>query len=206
MTTPCTVTGISFADAFLEALARFTRPQSRMFVLDVGIGTGRIPIEICTRQSGIEIFGVDHRPAILQRARRNIHHTGFADVVRVHRADASSLPYADATFDAVISNSLLHHLAQPLDALREMVRVARPGGLLLVRDSLRQPDTATIAGILCRSDDNRDGGRRSLFQYGFHAALTLDQTRDLVSTAGLPAEWVEPAGPSHWVVCGRLGG
>src|SRR5262249_12238372 len=111
-----------------------------------------------------------------------------------HQADACSLPYAEAAFDAVISNALLHHLRRPQEALREMVRVLRPGGLLFVRDSLRQPDATKIVKIL----------RRSTLPGAFPVSLTLKQAQLLAKEAGLPAEWVQPAGPRHWLLCSRV--
>ena len=47
------------------------------------------------------------------------------------------MTFADASFDAVMSNSIVHHIPKPDDALAEMLRVLRPGGFLFVRDLLR---------------------------------------------------------------------
>jgi ubiquinone/menaquinone biosynthesis C-methylase UbiE len=52
--------------------------------------------------------------------------------------DGSRLPFADATFDLVLCNSVLHHLEQPVRLFGEIARVAAPGGAILVRD-LRRP-------------------------------------------------------------------
>ena len=203
MTTPGAVSAGSFADAFLAALDLAPLPRPTICVLDVGTGTARIPIEICTRQSGIDIIGVDRRPGILQRARRDIHRARIRNVVCVHRADACALPYADLAFDAVISNSLLHHLPRRLDTLREMVRVLRPGGVLLVRDSLRQPDAETIARILSRSAAGTAERRQRVPGDTHPVALTLDEARELAKAAGLPPEWVRPTGSRHWLINGR---
>jgi len=202
MTTPCAISFGLFADEFLATLDLAASPRERLRVLDVGTGTARIPIEICARQSGIEIIGVDRRPAILERARRDIHRARLGDFIRVAQADTCSLPYADKTFDAVVSNSLIHHLPRRLDALREMVRVLRPGGVLLVRDSLRQPDAAKISRILVRSAEAR---RQSVAGNRLPSALTLEEARDLAVTAGLPADWVRKSGSRHWLAGGRLG-
>jgi len=204
MTTLRAIPSDSFADAFLATLALIPEPQRRLFVLDVGTGTARIPIEICARQIGIGIIGVDTRPGILQRARRNIDRARLGNVVCVQRGDACELPFTNLAFDAVISNSLLHHLPRRPDALREMVRVLRPGGLLLVRDSLQQPDAATIARILTRSaaatalSSGRTSGNTP------PVALTLDEARELAKAAELPPEWVRKAGARHWLIGGRL--
>lgn len=194
----------SFADELLAMLNSAASPRSKIRVLDVGAGVARIPIEICTRQAGIEIVAVDLRPRILQRARTNIDRAGLGDSICVNQADACSLPYADASFDAVISNALLHHLPRRRDALLEMLRVVRPAGVLLVRDSLRQPDAAKIARILASCAGGTTGNQRNVFQDAFHAALNLDEVRDMACAAGLTPDWVRQAGSRHWMICGHL--
>src|SRR5262249_22456636 len=130
----------SFADAFLAAIGPPHLIRTPLRVLDVGVGRARIPIEICARRPDIEITGVDSQPSILRRAREEIALASLTGAICVHEADACALPFPDTTFDAVISNSLVHHLPHRGEALTEMMRVVRPGGLLFVRDSLPQAD------------------------------------------------------------------
>ncbi|MGE5193321.1 MAG: class I SAM-dependent methyltransferase [Deltaproteobacteria bacterium] len=195
----------SFAEAFLLAIDPDDLRRSSLRVLDVGTGTARIAIEICKRQNGIDITGVDRSVGILRRARRGVAQAGLSDAIRIERGDACSLSYAAGSFDAVISNGLVHHVPDRRGVLCEMIRVLRPGGVLLVRDSLRQPDSATIARILSRCAGGARGSRWSGSRSGFQAALTLDEARDLASSVGLPSEWVQQTGPRHWLLGGRRG-
>ena len=77
-----------------------------------------------------------HGPS-LALAARNVQGAGFQGRILLLRGDAKRLPFADASFGAVVSNSLVHHLPDPLAALAEMARVVRGGGWLFVRDLLR---------------------------------------------------------------------
>jgi SAM-dependent methyltransferase len=195
----------SFSGAFLAAIGPSGFLRSPLRVLDVGTGTARIPIEICRRRRGIKMTAVDRGIGILRRAQCRVARAGLEDVVRIDQADAGALPYAGGAFDAVISNGLVHHVADRTAVLREMVRVLRPGGMLFVRDSLPRSDAETIAGILQRSCRDRDALLRSNFRSRFQGALTMTETRILVSAAGLPIEWLRPIGPRHWLLAGRVG-
>jgi ubiquinone/menaquinone biosynthesis C-methylase UbiE len=199
----CDVCSRFFAEEFLIALGPAVRTGSTVYVLDVGIGSARIPIDICRRRPDVEIIGVDRRRTILQKARRDIHLAGLAGAVYVQQADACSLPFPDASFDAVISNSLVHHLPRPRDTLSEMIRVLCPGGLLCVRDSLPQPDAALIAGTLRESAEKR---RYRLMGGRVACPLTLGDARQLAAAAGMPATWVRQSGSRHWLLCGRFAG
>jgi len=191
----------SFADAFLAAIGPPNSFHTPLRVLDVGVGRARIPIEICRQGFGIEIIGIDCRGSILRRVRHAIGRSGLTGTIRVRQADACELPFADASFDAVISNSLIHHLRRRRQALSEMVRVLRPGGLVFLRDSLPQSDASVIAATLIHiaGDRGRHIDRSFLLN-----PLSLDDARQLAEEAGLPATWVRRCGLRHWLLSGRL--
>ena len=200
-----------FADEFLEFLdagaARTgAAAAADLRVLDVGTGTARIPIEICQRRSGLRITGIDLAAHMLQLAQRNIIEAGLAHAIRVEQVDAKALPFGDAHFDAVISNSILHHIPQPIGVFREMVRVTRPGGVLFVRDLLRPPDAEIIATILAKHAGGTTEHQRQMFENSLHAALTLEETGALLHEAGLPAGWARQSSDRHWTIAGRLAG
>jgi ubiquinone/menaquinone biosynthesis C-methylase UbiE len=193
----------SFADAFLIATGLTAGPAQsvRLRILDVGTGSARIPIEICRRLAGTFVTAIDRSRVSCERSRRNVDAAGLAAAIVVEQADATSLPGSDQAFDSVISNGLLHHLPDPSVALREMLRVLRPGGLLFVRDSLRAQDADLIEHVLSRS-----GGQSCKMPAPRPKTITLAQVRRLILGTGLPGEWVTQWGPRHWVLCRRLPG
>lgn len=98
-------------------------------VLDVGCGTGYLGLGLAVAGRVDELHLVDLSPGMLERATVNARSLGVHS--EVVRASAASLPYPDATFDAVVSRGVLHHLHDVPTALREWRRVVRPGGPVL---------------------------------------------------------------------------
>lgn len=97
---------------------RFARGKS---VLEVGCGTGLLLREIA--EFATEVTGVDLSPGMLQHARRR--------GLNVHEARADALPFPHATFDVACSFKVLPHVEPVHAALREMLRVVRPGGVVV---------------------------------------------------------------------------
>jgi ubiquinone/menaquinone biosynthesis C-methylase UbiE len=97
--------------------------------LDVGCGTGALASRLAA--AGYEMAGVDPSEGMLEVLRRR------APAIRAVKASGTDLPFADDSFDLVLSVAVMHHIADPGDVRRtvaEMVRVARPSGRILVWD------------------------------------------------------------------------
>jgi ubiquinone/menaquinone biosynthesis C-methylase UbiE len=94
-------------------------------VLDVGCGTGVLTGELARRSRG-EVTGIDLDPAMVAYARQH------APEVRFEQGDALDLPYPDGQFDVACCHFLLLWVADAEQAVREMARVTRKGGCLLI--------------------------------------------------------------------------
>jgi ubiquinone/menaquinone biosynthesis C-methylase UbiE len=118
-----------------SAIVRLLTRERLDTVLDAGTGTGRI-LELLAPHIGRGI-GIDVSPEMLAIARERLSKAGAAHC-QVRRGDVYHLPFAaanaDAGFDAVIFHQVLHFLDDPQAALREAVRVIKPGGRILVAD------------------------------------------------------------------------
>ncbi|MBV9170309.1 MAG: ubiquinone/menaquinone biosynthesis methyltransferase [Chloroflexi bacterium] len=99
-------------------------------VLDVGTGTGKLARAIAQRHPTANVVGVDFALPML-------HHA--APSQRLACADATRLPFADATFDAVVSAFLVRNLANIRNGIAEQVRVLRPGGRLVILETTPGP-------------------------------------------------------------------
>lgn len=108
------------------------QPRSR--VLDLGCGTGTLTILLQQAVPEAEVIGIDADPDVLEIARRKAESAGT--VLRLAQGDATALPYADGSFDRVVTSLLFHHLAAEAkrSVAREVFRVLRRGGSLHVAD------------------------------------------------------------------------
>lgn len=117
-------------------------------VLDVGCGTATLTIEIKQAEPQAEVIGLDGDPDVLRRAARKAADAGVA--ITLDEGFSDQLPYADASFDRVVTSLLLHHLdrATKHRTLAEILRVLRPGGQLHVADWGRAADPVMRAAFL----------------------------------------------------------
>lgn len=118
--------------------AAFLLPHLRpgMDLLDCGSGPGSITADLASLVAPGQVVGIDIGEEEVERARAYAAETGIANVTfRV--GDVYALPFADSIFDAVFSNALLDHLRSPQQAIAEMYRVLKPGGVLGVRTADR---------------------------------------------------------------------
>jgi ArsR family transcriptional regulator len=124
--------------ALLDAL-----PARMDVLLDIGTGTGRL-LELAAPRAE-RALGVDMSRDMLALARARLAERGLADRATVRQADMYRLPFADASFDAVAMQMVLHYAEEPAAALAEAARVLRPGGTLLIADLAPHEDTALMA-------------------------------------------------------------
>jgi SAM-dependent methyltransferase len=130
------LSGEPLCAAYKQRLVELLEPQPGGAYLEVGTGTGTDALTVAT-QFGAEVTGVDFSHAMIEEARRR----GLRQSVV---ADAHALPFESGTFDGAWADRTFQHLADPVAALAEMVRVLKPGGVLVVAD----PDYSTQAVAL----------------------------------------------------------
>ena len=118
-----------------EEAAAFLLPDLRpgMSILDVGCGPGSITRGLAERVAPGPVVGLDLSRDTLEAARADAARRGLANL-RYEEGSVYALPFPDASFDVAYAHQVLQHLRERPAALREMLRVVRPGGLLAVRD------------------------------------------------------------------------
>jgi 2-polyprenyl-3-methyl-5-hydroxy-6-metoxy-1,4-benzoquinol methylase len=97
--------------------------------LDVGCGAGGLAVELARR--GFAVEAMDSSEAMVANARAAVEQHGVADSVVVSRGDVHDLSYEDEAFDVVVALGVLPWVRSPVEAMREMARVLRPGGHLI---------------------------------------------------------------------------
>jgi ubiquinone/menaquinone biosynthesis C-methylase UbiE len=172
-------------------------------VLDVGTGTAQIPIELCRQAPAATVTAIDLAAHMLEVARANVRRAGLEDRVRLERADAKGLRFADGAFAALISNSIIHHSPRPERVLAEMVRVVRPGGRVFVRDLMRPDSEALLKEQVARYAGTANPHQQQMFAESLHAALTVEEVRRLVSALHLDPDSVRQSSDRHWTWSAR---
>lgn len=110
----------------LETLLKALKPCRGERILDAGCGTGSFTRELVAR--GAEVTGVDVSAAMLKIARRKVREDNAAFL----HADVTSLPFDPESFDAAVCFTVLEFIREPEAALRELWRVTKPGGRMVV--------------------------------------------------------------------------
>lgn len=183
--------------AFAERAIALGLPISAR-VLDAGTGTARIPVLLCQMCPHWQVCGIDLAKNMLQISSQHVEQAGLQQQIVVELVDAKQLPYKDGYFEMVISNSLVHHLPDPLPFFREVSRVLKPNGAILIRDLIRPPDEETMNNLVESIGTEYDTHQKQLFRDSLHAALTLDEVKQLISQADLQGVIVYQSSDRHW--------
>ena len=159
---------ISVADFFLSHL------QSGMDLLDCGCGPGTITLGLAEAVAPGQAVGIDLENSMIERANSLVKERQIANV-EFRVANICELPFPDCSFDAVFTSAVLEHLASPVQALHEIYRVLKPGGLVGVistdwSEPLISPPDQAVAQFF------------ELFERGFnHHGGSLNRGRHLRS-------------------------
>ncbi len=167
---------------FEEVIREYVADGS--LVLDAGCGSGRI-FRYDVSSTGVLIVGVDVTTQL--RDNPNIQRSVLGDV--------QTLPFSDASFEVVLTSHVVEHLPRPAEAFREMARVLKPGGRLLLLTPNRFHYVPLLAGILphrlhVRFNRSRGVGERDIFPTVYRAN-TAGRLRRLLESVGLSVEKIE---------------
>ncbi len=171
-------------------------------ILDVGTGTARIPLEFCLQVDWGHVLAVDLSPAMLEIAQENVHASRYRDRITLRQTTTTPLVAEGARFQIVMSNSLVHHVADAAQLLRELAMLVTPGGVLFVRDLLR-PETSAAIEELVNTHAGQDTPRQQqLFRQSLAASLSLKEVEAIARE--LPIETtVTKNSDRHWTLVGK---
>lgn len=169
-------------------------------VIDAGSGPGDIAILLAQRAPRLRVVAVDLGEHMLTMARDRVAAAGLRDRVEIVRADVKSTGRASGSFDMVLSNSLVHHIPEPLQFLAEVQRIARPAAAIFIKD-LHRPETEAehrhIVGTYARDCTPY---QRRLFSDSLRAALTVAEVEAMCVGLGLAGVRVRRCSDRHWCI------
>lgn len=188
-----------FVDRFHEYFPEFTEGH----VLDLGCGPGDIPIRFARRVPGCRITGVDASEPMIGLAVETVKQVGLADRItfRCERFQGVSLV---ESADAAISNSLLHHVPNPLQFWYRLRQLVKPGSPVLVMDLLRPESPEEAQTIVDRYACGAPDILRRDFYNSLLAAFTEDEIAAQLAQMNLTRLLIDVPDDRHWVVGGII--
>jgi ubiquinone/menaquinone biosynthesis C-methylase UbiE len=157
----------------LDRIVQMAGPGPEDTVLDVACGPGLLACAFARRVR--HVVGIDITPAMLEQARKTQAEHGVKNV-SWQSGDVLSLPYPNGHFSIVVSRFVFHHLLDPLAALKEMKRVCKPGGRVVVADMSPAPEKVDALNAMERLRDP-----------SHVRAMPPEELKSLFAETGLPA-------------------
>jgi ubiquinone/menaquinone biosynthesis C-methylase UbiE len=169
-------------------------------ILDVGTGTARIPIIIGQKRPQWQITAIDLSVNMLKIGQQNITAAGLENQITLGLVDGKNLPYPDQYFDMVISNSIVHHLPDPMSFWQSVKRVLKPAGGLFIRDLFRPANMALTDQLVSQYAGNENERQQLLFRDSLRAAFTLEEIATMVEKVGLTDCQLTQSSDRHWTL------
>lgn len=158
-----------YVDATLDATLKGLSLRGDESLLDVPSGTGKLVGRLLSKWPSLRITGVDLSPRMLKQARAK----SFADQVKWVQADVSRLPFSNETFDYALCANSFHYFTSPQKSLKEISRVLRPDGTLILVDWCDDYLTCKVCSLWLRWTDP-----------AFYKTYSLRRCRRLLEEAG----------------------
>ncbi len=201
------------------ALADFAEPNERFVayfaatfpamntgaVLDLGCGPGDIALRLASRHPGLVVHGLDGSAAMLQFASERLHESpelrGRVQFIEGVLPGAT-LPLA--AYDAVISNSLLHHLHEPLVFWNAVKEAGAPGAAVLVMDLFRPPSVEAARTLVAQYAGSEPEVLQKDFLASLCAAFEPAEVQAQLAACGLQSLRVTAVSDRHVLIAGHL--
>jgi SAM-dependent methyltransferase len=196
----------AFVERFLTLFPDFCRPERRppqARAVDLGCGPADILIRLAQAVPRLALVGVDASAAMIEHARLAVAAADLGD--RVTLIEAYLPTQLEGPFEAVMSNSLLHHLPDPAVLWDTVSRYGASGAPVLVVDLVRPASVERAQAIVEEYAAGEPEILRHDFFHSLCAAFTLEEVEAQLADAGLGALKVETISDRHLAVWGHLG-
>ncbi|WP_447969702.1 class I SAM-dependent methyltransferase [Nitrospira sp. M1] len=189
-----------FVDRFLQAHGH---ELENAHVVDLGCGPGDIPIRLAQAHPTLRVTGIDASQPMIDIAQRMVNEANVNE-----RIELRCQRVQDATFstqvDAIISNSLAHHVPNPLQFWYVIKTIAKPGAPVLVMDLIRPESTEDAQALVDQYAANEPEKLRQDFYNSLLAAFTEDDVAAHLAELNLSRLLLDVPDDRHWIVEGRV--
>lgn len=171
-------------------------------VLDLGCGPADVSIRFARAYPDCRILGVDGARAMLNEGLRAVAQAGLVDRIRLVEGYLPGAALPEVEYAAVISNSLLHHLADPMVLWQTIAEVTVPGTPVCVMDLLRPEDLAAAELLVMEHAADAPDILRRDFAGSLLAAYRLNEVQTQLAQAGLSHLSAAQVSDRHLLVAG----
>lgn len=190
-------------DAFVAHFRRLFPGFAAGDVLDLGCGPADISIRFCRALPAVSLTGVDGAEAMLELGRQAIERHGLSSRLALECRYLPDATLTPARFDAVISNSLLHHLGDPAVLWQTVTHAAKPGAPVAIMDLMRPASLDEAQQLTERYASDAPAVLRHDFYHSLLAAYRPDEVRAQLASAGLAHFAVEAVSDRHLLIWGN---
>ena len=188
-----------FVDRFREYFPDFSAGT----IFDLGCGPGDIPIRFAKALPDCRMIGFDASAPMIRWAGQALSKTGLAGRVTFRCERFQDIAGANQA-DAIVSNSLLHHLPNPLQFWNRIRQLVKPGAPVLVMDLLRPDSPEAAQAIVDQYAANEPDILRRDFYNSLLAAFTEDEVTTQLARMNLTRLLIDIPDDRHWVVGGLI--
>jgi ubiquinone/menaquinone biosynthesis C-methylase UbiE len=190
-----------FTDNFQS---RFPELPATGHMADLGCGPGDIAIRMAHAFQGWHITGIDAGENMLKRASERLETESLGERIRFRLAYLPDPSLTAESWDAVVSNSLLHHLPNPNVLWDSIKAIGVSGAAVQVMDLMRPENESAAQALVDLYAEGAPEILREDFYNSLLAAYTVTEVSDQLLRAGLDRLKIESASDRHWIVSGKL--
>lgn len=188
-----------FVDRFRQSFPDFSEGH----VFDIGCGPGDIPIRLATALPACRVTGIDASAPMIRLAEKAVAEAGLGYRV-TFRCERFQVIAGSNLADAVISNSLLHHVPNPLEFWNRLRQLVKPGSPVLVMDLLRPESPEAARAIVDRYAADEPEILRRDFYNSLLAAFTDDEIASQLARLNFTRLLIDVIDDRHWVAGGVI--
>jgi len=198
--------GADFAEenqGFVERFKEYFPEFSQGLVLDLGCGPADIPIRFASLYPACQVIGIDASAPMIRLGEQAARQAGLSSRITLRCERFDDVAGANIA-DAAISNSLLHHLPNPLLFWHKLRQLVKPGAPVLVMDLLRPESPEAAQAIVDQYAAGEPDMLRRDFYNSLLAAFTEDELGSQLARMNLTRLLIDIPDDRHWVVGGVI--